>query len=233
MAKTVSIIIQARSTSTRFPRKIFEKIGHKTILKHVLDACNNCASYVNKRTHQHGIVCNVALAVPENDELIPHYSKNIIIQGDENDVLSRYQKAAEILKSDYIVRITADCPFIPAYIISKCINLAVRDELDFLSNANPRYRTFPDGHDVEVFSMKMLTWANQTATLPEDREHVTSLMYKSPPAWSKSADVIGFLNLYRMKVKLSIDTKEDLDNMTEMYDSLCESVVNCKKSYRL
>ena len=37
--KTVAII-HARLSSTRFPRKILEKIGDKTMLQHVIDAAN-------------------------------------------------------------------------------------------------------------------------------------------------------------------------------------------------
>ena len=33
---TLGIIIQARSNSRRFPKKIFNKIGHKNILEHVI-----------------------------------------------------------------------------------------------------------------------------------------------------------------------------------------------------
>lgn len=230
--KTISIIIQARSTSTRFPGKIFAKIGTKTVLQHVLDACNNSSSYINKYTNKHGLVSGVALVVPKGDELIQGYSKHHIIEGDEHDVLSRYVRAADELHSDYIVRITSDCPFIPPYVISKHINLAVNDSLDYLTNADPRYRTAPDGHDVQVMSRRMLDWLNENATSAAHREHVCSvLMEKSPPQGFLTANIIGFADY--SNIKLSVDTLEDLERMTEMYEKLYRSVNESRRCYRL
>jgi spore coat polysaccharide biosynthesis protein SpsF len=228
---SVSIIIQARSTSTRFPGKIFEKIGSKQILQHVLDACYNCASYINKYTNKHGILCSVSLAVPTDDALIKQYAKHVITQGPEHDVLKRYVMAAEKLKSDYIVRITSDCPFIPPFIISKAINLAVADNLDYLTNADPRFRTAPDGHDVEVISRKLLNWLDEAAKDESSREHVTSHLQREIPPWASKADIIGFCDM--STIKLSIDTPEDFERLTEMYHTLYSKVKTSPKSYRL
>jgi spore coat polysaccharide biosynthesis protein SpsF len=229
--KKVSIIIQARSTSSRFPGKIFERIGNKQILQHVLDACDNCAAYINKYSHSHGLVCGVAIAVPENDMLIPHYSKYKIIEGSESDVLGRYVTAAEQLESDYVVRITSDCPFIPPYIISKAINFGVKENYDFITNADPRFRTSPDGHDCEVMSRRLLVWLGENAKKPEHREHVTNYLLEQMPAWAKKVDIIGFADF--SSIKLSVDTREDLERLTAMYEKLYAAVKNSPKSFRL
>lgn len=228
--KTVSILIQARSTSTRFPGKIFEKIGNKSILDHVLDACYNSASYINKYTSRNRIVCGVAIVTPNNDELIKSYSKHLIIEGPEDDVLSRYVLAMNKLKSDYVVRITSDCPFIPPYIISKMISISVQDSVDYLSNANPRHRTSPDGHDIQVFSSKALGWINDNAKESSDREHVAPYLERHINPDLKTANVIGFADY--SKLKFSIDTKQDLEYVTEMYNKIYQSV-NSGKTYRL
>lgn len=228
---TCSIVIQARSTSTRFPGKIYERIGNKPILQHVLDACYNSSNYINAYTGRHGIVCGVALAVPTNDDLIKPYSNHIIIQGPENDVLTRYKMASERLNSDYIVRITSDCPFIPPFIISKAISIAVKEKLDFLTNADPRFRTSPDGHDCEVMSRKLLDWLDTNAKDEKSREHVTSYLQDNLPDWAQKADIIGFTDL--SQIKLSVDTREDLDRLTLMYNRLYSAIKNSPKSFRL
>ena len=231
MFKKVSIIIQARSTSSRFPGKIFERIGNKQILQHVLDACYNCASYINAYSGSHGLVCGVAIAVPQGDMLIPHYSKHQIIEGDESDVLGRYAKAAAQLESDYVVRITSDCPFIPPYIISKAINFGVKENFDFITNADPRFRTSPDGHDCEVMSRRLLDWLNENAKEAHFREHVTNYLIEHLPAWAKKVDIIGFADF--SSIKLSVDTREDLERLTAMYNKLYQAVKNSPKSFRL
>jgi spore coat polysaccharide biosynthesis protein SpsF len=231
--KTISIIIQARSTSTRFPRKIFERIGNKPILQHVLDACYNCVSYINAYTNKHGMVCGLALAVPYKDELISQFGKHFIVQGPENDVLERYLIAAQKTNADYIVRVTSDCPFIPPFIISKAIGLAVKDNLDYLTNADPRFRTAPDGHDVEVISRRLLDWLGQNAKDAVDREHVTTYLQRAMPDWATKGDIIGFVDMFKPEMKLSIDTPEDLERMKVMYQKLYSAVRSSPKSYRL
>lgn len=230
---TVSIVIQARSTSTRFPGKIFERIGPKSVLQHVLDACYNSAAYINKYTNKHGIVCGVALAVPDGDELINRYQKHRIFQGPENDVLRRYSMAAEKLSADYVVRITADCPFVPPYIISKAINLAVNERLDFLTNAHPEHRTAPDGHDVQILSRRMLAWLDENSTLETHREHVTTLVLeKLPPPDFVLANIVGFADYSNLK--FSIDTREDLEEITKMHEKIYRAVNDSGwKTFRL
>lgn len=228
---TASIVIQARSTSTRFPGKIYEKIGNKQILQHVLDACYNSANYVNAYTNRHNIVCGVALAVPIEDQLLKSYGQHVIVQGPEDDVLKRYDMAANRLNSDFIIRITSDCPFIPPFIISKMLSIAVKDGLDFLTNADPRFRTSPDGHDCEIMSRRLLMWLNENAKTPEHREHVTSYLQVAMPSWAKKADVIGFTDL--SSVKLSVDTMDDLDRLTLMYNKLYTAIKTSPKNYRL
>jgi spore coat polysaccharide biosynthesis protein SpsF len=231
--KTISIIIQARSTSQRFPGKIFAKIGAKQVLQHVIDACNNSASYVNAYTHKHKMVCNVALVIPENDGILKLYSKQEIIQGSEADVLGRYKKASDQLGSDYVVRITSDCPFVPPYVISKAINIAVDQCLDFLTNADPRFRTAPDGHDVEVISKRLLDWLDENAKDPVDREHVTSHLTNHLPDWAQKADIVGFVDMFTAGIKLSVDTREDLDRLKAMHDRIYAAVNNSPRAYRL
>lgn len=225
-----SIIIQARSTSTRLPGKIFEKIGNKQILQHVLDTCESSARYTSKMKSKHGIVAEVAIVVPFGDEIINQYGRYVIIQGPEHNVLTRYLRAAKELKSDYIVRITSDCPFIPAYVISKMISISVENELDFFTNADPRYRTHPDGWDCEVMSMRMLEWLDENAA-GDDREHVCSLLSKHVPSWANVAYSVGIVDF--SGEKFSIDTKEDLDRLIKSHDRIVNILKTCGRAFRL
>ena len=228
---SVAIVIQARSTSKRFPGKIFERIGSKQVLQHVLDACYNSAGYINVRSSTHGVVCGVSLAVPTNDAILVPYAKHNIIQGPEDDVLRRYAIAREKLGADYIVRITADCPFVPPFMISKMIQNAVKYKIDFHSNAEPRSRTVPDGWDVEVISKKLLEWLDENAKEPADREHVTSMLAVSPPPWAVIEPVVGFADF--SEVKLSVDTEDDLERLVKMHNKIYSIVKNSRKAHRL
>lgn len=213
----VLIGIQARSTSHRFPRKVFETIDGKPMIKHVIDSCRRAATYMNKHTHKTQLMVTVALCVPYGDELVSAFrSSEIVIEGPEDDVLTRYKIMADRLRGDYVVRITGDCPLIPPYLITKHIQTAVMNSYDYVSNVDEQVRTAADGTDVEVMSIDVLKYIHENAKDAKDREHVTTLVRRSPPEWARVGHVIGHLNLSHLK--LSVDSIEDLERVRAEYD---------------
>jgi len=225
---TVVIGIQARSTSTRFPRKVFETIDGKPILKHVIDSCDRAAFYMNNHTHKTHVLVKVALAVPSGDEIIPAFKKkSIIIEGPEHDVLARYGILADRTGADYIVRITADCPLIPPYLITKHIKVATINAYDYVSNVDEQCRTSIDGVDCEVISRRMLDYMLKNATEPKDREHVTTYARSNPPEWARVGHVIGHLD--QSNLKLSVDTIEDLERVRAAYDRVKMAIDTAEK----
>jgi spore coat polysaccharide biosynthesis protein SpsF len=112
---SVLIGIQARSTSTRLPRKCFEPLGGKRLLDHVIDSCHRAERYVNKNTYKNNYSASTALLIPEGDPLKKGFGSQVnIVEGPEDDVLTRYAIAVEKYKPDYICRITGDCPLMPS-----------------------------------------------------------------------------------------------------------------------
>lgn len=221
----VVIGIQARSTSHRFPRKVFQKIGEKMMISHVLEACERSARYMNGQMGQNKTVTEVALLVPYKDELVGALYRRrglSIIEGPEDDVLARYVMAARKLEADYIVRVTGDCPLIPPYLITKHVTTARMNGYDYLSNVDDTARTAADGTDCEVISRKLLEWLDVNATDKADREHVTTLARRAPPEWASTGHVIGHLNLSGLK--LSVDTEEDLERVRGEYEKLQNAI---------
>lgn len=220
----VFIGIQARSTSKRFPAKVFEKIGDKTMLNHVVDAAIDAARYLNRNTASNGIRASVAILIPKDDPIKDMFRPTRVIfpvsilEGDEHDVLSRYMDLVKQHNPDYVCRVTADCPLIPHFVISKHISSCVINESDYESNVDERVRTVPDGWDCEVISKRMLEYVDKTAKEQKDREHVTTLIRSNPPEWIRQGTTIGFLPLLEMLPKLSIDTPDDLKRVRAIYD---------------
>lgn len=206
----VCIGIQARSTSKRFPGKVHELIDGRSVLDHVIDVCSKAAGYINRYTYSNQALVKISILVPEGDEIADLYRKRVnVIEGDEHDVLSRYQKMAQEHEADYIVRVTSDCPRIPEFIISKHVLVALKNHYDYFSNVHEGLRTAPDGWDCEVMSRKALEWLSDNAKDPYDREHVTPLLRKSPQSWMSRGLSIGHNDLHDLK--LSIDTQLDLE----------------------
>lgn len=227
--KQVLIGIQARSTSSRFPGKVFEMLGPKPVLSHVIDAAKKAIFYMNSHNRKTKRIVNIALLVPEKDEIVSKYKGCgvEIFQGSETDVLSRYYNAIKSTDSDYIVRITGDCPLLPPYIITKLITTACMGNYDYLTNADHELRTSVDGNDCEVISRRMMEYLNEHALEKIHREHVTIYLRDHQPDWAKMGVVIGYLNM--KEVKLSVDTPTDLENIRKEYESIGS---NLDKAYR-
>lgn len=122
-------VIQARLTSTRFPNKVMQTVGGKTLIKRLWDAAKG------------SIVDKVVVAWPEG---FPEL--------DENNVLGRFQIIAKREQADVIVRLTADCPLVT----TKHINEAIRS---YNIWGEPYYCNrvmYQDGFDVQVFNRGVL-----------------------------------------------------------------------------
>lgn len=211
MQSKVTIGIQARSTSKRLPNKVMERLGSKSILKHVLDACFGASNYINNMSTK-GITCDVALCIPVGDEIKTRSWGSVkIVEGPEDNVLERYHILLNECMPDYVVRITADCPLIPSFVISKIITIAVMNRYDYVSNVDEQCRTSIDGFDCEVMSSRILRYAYENAKSPKDLEHVTTYIRSYFPTWGRKAVVINFMDQSHMK--LSVDTTEDLERV--------------------
>lgn len=159
-------IIQARLGSTRLPGKVLLPIGPHPSLYHTI-----------KRTQ---------MAIPETILAIPWADRDLLMLGEEcgipvyrgslHDVLARYMGAAEEHQADIVIRITGDCPLVDPLLITQVVEKII-EGADYASNVWP-WRSYPQGLDVQAFTMELLQRAHQEAREPYDREHVCPYMQK-------------------------------------------------------
>lgn len=221
----VLIGIQARSTSERLPNKALTNLYNKPVLSWVVNACLDSAAYLNGTRSK--IEVEVVILCPYGDKISQQYRSMNVLEGDEHDVLSRYQRAAKLYTPDYICRITGDCPFLTGFLITNHITKAVDNELDYLSNVDPRIRTELDGRDVEVLSRKALHWLEINAQTAHEKEHVTIKITETRPRELKRGHVLNRLDMSDMK--LSVDTKDDLINATDRMSSFFKKKIEAEK----
>jgi spore coat polysaccharide biosynthesis protein SpsF len=162
--RKVGIISQARTTSTRLPRKVLLEAGGKTVLEHGID-----------RLKWAGYPIYVATTTNQTDDVIVSLCEKLNIpyyRGSEHDVLSRYYECAKKFELDVIVRVTSDNPLIDGYLVKDGIEryLAL-PENSYVSNCLER--TFPHGFNFEIFSFGALENAYKNAKEGFEREHVT------------------------------------------------------------
>lgn len=216
----VLIGIQARSGSTRLPRKAFELIGGKMMLDHVIESCKKASSYVHKKE---GIYAKVVVLTPDDDPIAKIFASRCdIVEGPTSDVLARYLMAVEKYAPDLVVRITGDCPLIPSYIIARTISTAYQHGYDYVANVDERFRTAIDGTDCEAMSTTLLEQAGKEAKDPYDREHVTTWIRREQPEWAKIGAMVNYFD--HSSIKLSVDTRDDLERVRSAYDSAEEKL---------
>ena len=197
-----AIIIQARTGSKRFPKKILAKIDRRSVLEFLIDRLTQIFS-------KNKII--IATTKFKRDNIICNFSKKKKInffRGHESNVLKRYLDCAKKFKAKSIIRITSDCPLIDPRLIEKMKRVFVLNKLDYLANTYPPTKSkFPDGSDIEIFKFKSLLKISKLSKNNEDKEHVTNFFWKNPKEFkTKMINNKKDLSNY----KFSIDYKSDL-----------------------
>lgn len=202
MLMKFAIIIQARTGSTRFPKKILAKIENTTVLEFLF--MKLIKNFSNKEIF-------VATTSNLNDEIICKLAKKYHIKffrGSENNVLKRYVDCAKKFKIKNIVRITSDCPLIDPTLIKKMIQFFKKNNFDYYSNTCPENKSkFPDGTDIEIFKYSSLLKIYNLSKNNNEKEHVTTAFYKKN---SKFITKLAYKKKNISNYKFSLDYKTDL-----------------------
>ena len=205
----VVAIIQARMGSTRLPGKVLMDLADEPMLVRVVNR-------VRRAVTLNEVV--VAATTQPADEAIAGLCaerKWPCFRGSEDDVLDRYERAAEAYKADVIVRITSDCPLIEPVVIDRTVRSFLKRQpgVDYACNFLPD-RTFPRGLDVEVIGREALRRAWMEDRNPAWREHVTEYVLRHPELFR----VHGVTNDRDYShMRWTVDEAEDLTFVRRIY----------------
>lgn len=209
MNQSVTIVLQARTGSTRLPSKVLKPLLGKPMLARMLERI--------KRASTANIII-VATSDKTTDDPVATLAKESqvsMFRGSEEDVLDRYYHAAKEAQADVIVRVTGDCPLHDPQIIDLVVNRYRKENVDYISGPE----NYPEGLDTEVFSFNALEKSWHEARLPSEREHVTLYIRNHPelftvsPSWAEG-DVDG------THMHWSVDTEADFRFVEEVYEYL-------------
>src|ERR1700754_2696169 len=171
----VNAVIQARLSSTRLPGKVLRPLAGRSVLSWVVRAAAHTAEI--------GTVI-VATSVDAGDDAVAEEAVRAgaeVVRGPLDDVLARYELAAQTHPCDAVVRLTADCPLHDPSLIAQVAGVWLADPgLQYVSNV--LVRTLPRGFDVELVRRDVLAEQYETAT-GAHREHVTSGIYTRPATY--------------------------------------------------
>lgn len=217
LKRKIVAIIQARMGSTRLPGKVLKDIEGKPMIWHLINRLKFSKE-----------IDEIILTIPdtkENNVLEGFAKENKIkyFRGSEEDVLSRYFKAAEKFECSVITRITSDCPLIDPEIVDLVIKKHLDLGADFTANfiegekGRPIEKTFPKGLEVEVFNFSTLKKVHQEAKKQYQREHVDPYISEHPEIF-KIAVIKNTENLSHFR--WTVDEIKDLELVREIYKRL-------------
>jgi len=204
-------VIQARMGSTRLPGKVLRPIAGKPLLWHIVH-----------RLRASQLIAEIAIASTVNslDEAIVEFGAAHgikVIRGPEDDVLTRFAKAAELLDADIVVRVSSDAPFLDARFIDHLVISMIEQGGDYVlmeegaacahEGVDPLTRRALD---------KLMLHASDD---PAAREHVTGY-FKLHPNFVRIARAPAYPLLAREGGRLTIDTPDDLAFVEAVHDRL-------------
>jgi spore coat polysaccharide biosynthesis protein SpsF len=157
--------------------------------------------------------------------------------GSSEDVLGRMLAAARSVSAEVIVQITGDCPLIDPQISDRVIEAYLKEKPDYavtliqapdelpegdtLSGgpASARRPSYPTGTETEVFATSLLADVDAITQDPADREHVSLYIYEHPEKY-RLLYVTAPSEHARPEFRLCIDTQEDYQVVSAIYDAL-------------
>ncbi|MFA8300369.1 MAG: cytidylyltransferase domain-containing protein [Hyphomicrobiales bacterium] len=229
--KNTGIIIQARTGSTRLPKKMLMKFyDDKTILQILIE-----------RIIEFNIDnLPVILATTTNkaDDELAELGKMLnvdVFRGSEDDVLSRFVEAAETHCMDSMIRICADNPFFDVKGTLSLLHGYNPDKEDYktyhLDDLRPSIKSHL-GFWGELVSLRALKKVADSTDEKLYHEHVTNYIYTYPESFNISwCPCPDFLSS-RLDLRFTLDTEEDFLLYKELYPQSGFSE-NCYDLYKL
>jgi spore coat polysaccharide biosynthesis protein SpsF len=197
--------IQARLGSTRLPGKVLFHLGDRRLLQWAYDR---------------------AVAATTTDEVVAAIgdeSENTAVQtycnrsdidyivGPEDDLLTRHLAIANRTDCDVLVRITADCPFVPSKEIDRVVEHHLSNDSRYTTNVTDR---MPIGTAVDAIDPDLLReFRSLGETHPVKRARsepeVWGTVWADNPSWHEVSDA-----------HIAVDTPKDYWSLVDAVDAV-------------
>ena len=207
--KKILIILQARSSSKRFPKKVLKKI--KGIPLVVL-----C---YKRLTNKNSKAIVATSNKKSDDKLVNILKKNQIpyFRGSLNNVLSRYQKIAQQMPlKNLIIRATSDNPFPDGNLVEIICSHFIKSKKDYMQ-IESELHGLPKGIRLEIFTVKKLLSLKKNLSI-KDKEHVTYKIYKNRKHFYKYIFDNLKLKNNLSKVSVSIDSLYEYKYVKKIFE---------------
>jgi spore coat polysaccharide biosynthesis protein SpsF (cytidylyltransferase family) len=164
----LAVIVDACMTGKTGEGLLSAQLGGVSVLKRVLERCARMPGIG-------ALVC-----VMSNDPAMDSAAADagqcdaLVIRGDAADALGLCAQGASETGAEIVIRVAAHQPFFDPALGARVLQLLREAEADYSCTDLPA--SWPEGLDCEVFSARLLHWADALADHPEHRARVTSWM---------------------------------------------------------
>jgi len=164
----------------------------------------------------------VATSTLEQDDPIADFVTGLegvqLFRGPEDDVLARYYQCVKDVHPEIVLRVTGDVPLVSLRHMTRVLTtLMERDDLAGIAS-NYKHSKLAVGLGHEAFRFSALEAAHLEATLPEEREHVTTFIKTRPDRFK--VEVLMAENALRGPFRFALDYPEDYALLQAIYDRL-------------
>jgi spore coat polysaccharide biosynthesis protein SpsF len=199
----IGVIILARLDSSRLPGKALADVSGRPLLWYI------ASRLIGKATFP------VILATSERpvDDRLAQVAEGfglLVFRGPLEDVAARFLAAADTYGLDAAFRANGDSPFVELSLLRDAARLYQERDVDLVTNLRPR--THPYGVSVELVRISALRSCMEKTSNRDDREHVTSALYRMLPA-ERIASIVEAgqpADGPQTRVRLTVDNAGDL-----------------------
>lgn len=213
----ITFIIQARLGSTRLPGKVLKAFFQD---KSILDLL---IQKLKQIPNSQIILATSTSTVNDPLENIAKANEIFCFRGSEEDVLQRFIDAATSHKSEHIIRVCSDNPFLDLKAIIELITFTEQHpEYEYISfnvNGVPSIKTHY-GFWTEYVQLSALKKVVELTNEKIYHEHVTNFIYTHPEYFNfflldSYSELVNHNN-----IRLTIDTENDFKNAQVIYSDM-------------
>ena len=217
---TTPLIVQARVGSTRYPGKVLQPFAEGL----------NLLEFQLKRLKQAFpdtpiVVATSTLAADDPVDEIARKMGVDSFRGDERDVLKRFIQCCRSFEfGGAVIRICGDNPFLQIEFLKRLVEEARSltgqyDYIGFSVDKTPAIRTH-FGFFAEMVTVESLLRVDEAVEDAFYREHVTSYIYERIGKFRVRLLEIQPLIPFLGSLRLTVDSREDLENAIYIYEQL-------------
>ena len=218
--KKIGIIIFARASSKRLPKKVLKIINRKTLLEIIY-------LRIKKTSKRIPVIINTSKSRSE-DEIVNFCKRKKVkyFRGSLTNVIERTIKCCKNFNLDGFVRVNADRPFWDFDMMRSMMNFYCSNNYHIVTNQLSR--SYPKGLSCEIASTNIFNNLDLNKLNKNDKEHIFNYFYRN----KNNYKIFNYKDSFYKKKKnlnLSLDTKKDYIMVKKIYESdKFEKIINMK-----